>query len=286
MKFKGINTALFIALLLSSSLAVYFFLQTRKVKREFAVTSSLDQREKIALEQEQLISIDSLMMQGNYTKALAESESKLNQGLLLDTNSMKLRIVLMKRLLSLQKKIYHLDSSQLDSIAIETFQIIPSVATPKEVRDYDSLQFVLRKREVELEKIKGQLKRKSHGEYLTFESTKGTTIYFVGEVSNEKANGQGIALLSTGSRYEGEWKNNLRHGKGTFYWPDGEYYQGEYHNDQRQGLGSYYWPNGEKFTGQWEKDLRNGEGIFYDKHGEIVASGIWKDDELVVVQKD
>ncbi|MEL6306466.1 MAG: response regulator, partial [Bacteroidota bacterium] len=31
----------------------------------------------------------------------------------------------------------------------------------------------------------------------------------------------GVALLSTGSRYEGQWKNNQRHGQGTFYWPDG-----------------------------------------------------------------
>jgi len=128
--------------------------------------------------------------------------------------------------------------------------------------------------------MRNKLRNKAIGEYLTFSNTKGSQMHYVGQVKNGKANGFGVALLNTGSRYQGAWRNNQRHGDGSFYWADGQYYIGSYSNDLRNGQGTYYWPNGEKYVGQWKDDKRNGEGVFYGKDGAIITSGIWKNDKL------
>ena len=154
------------------------------------------------------------------------------------------------------------------------------LATPNEVRQYDSLIFALKKTNIQLENIKKQYTKKSFGQYLTFKSGKGTSIHYVGEVKNGKANGNGIALLSSGSRYEGNWKDNLWHGKGSFFWPDGDKYVGDYKENKRTGKGTYYWHNGDKYVGEWKNDKRDGEGTFYNNDGKIVI-GIWSLDELV-----
>jgi antitoxin component YwqK of YwqJK toxin-antitoxin module len=159
-------------------------------------------------------------------------------------------------------------------------------ATPQEIRAYDSLLFELQKSQVQVDMLKRKLEEEDDGNYLTFTNRKGNTAHYVGEVKNGKAHGQGIAILNTGSRYVGEWKNNMRHGQGAFFWPDGEFYQGSYKDDIRHGQGTYFWPSGEKFSGQWANDQRNGMGIFYGEDGSIVARGVWKNDELVEVDKE
>lgn len=146
---------------------------------------------------------------------------------------------------------------------------------------YDSLVFALQKAETQIRNLQGRIRRSSEGNYLTFTSRQGNEVYYVGEVRDGKANGRGVALLSSGSRYQGEWRDNLKHGIGAFYWTDGAYYEGEYENDLRSGEGTYHFPNGETFVGEWAEDLRNGEGVFYGADGKVVASGRWKDDELV-----
>ena len=147
--------------------------------------------------------------------------------------------------------------------------------------EYDSLNFALRKAEMRIRSLEGRLRQRSGGNYLTFESSQGNDVYYVGDVRDGRADGRGVALLSSGSRYRGEWRDNRRHGEGTFHWPDGAYYEGQYVDDERDGRGTYHFPDGSMFVGEWEADLRNGEGIFYDKDGEVVARGRWDDDELV-----
>ena len=158
--------------------------------------------------------------------------------------------------------------------------------TSEEIKQFDSLNFALDKAHMQVKYLENQLKENTSGAYLTFSTSKGKQAHYVGQVKNKMAQGHGVALLNTGSRYEGEWKSNLRHGQGTFYWPDGQYYEGQYKDDRRHGLGTYHWTNGQKFTGYWENDQRNGEGTFYGEEGEVVAKGIWKDDELVKVDKE
>ena len=147
---------------------------------------------------------------------------------------------------------------------------------------YDSLTFALQRAEMEIRTLEGRLKRNSGGNYLTFPSRQGNEVYYVGEVRDGKANGRGVALLSSGSRYIGEWRDNRKHGVGEFHWPDGASYEGEYVDDEREGRGTYHFPDhGGVFVGAWEDDVRNGDGVFYDDEGEVVAKGLWEDDELV-----
>ena len=136
-----------------------------------------------------------------------------------------------------------------------------------QIEQKDSLNFALEKANIQLRNLRSQLKERSFGEYLTFKSKKGNQMHYVGKVNNGMANGYGMALLDTGSRYEGEWKNNQRHGEGSFYWSDGDYYVGHYENAERNGFGTYYFHNGEKYVGDWKDDKRNGDGNFYGKDG-------------------
>ena len=146
---------------------------------------------------------------------------------------------------------------------------------------YDSIRFQLEKARMQIRSLEGRLQERSGGHYLTFSSEQGNEVYYVGEVRNGQAHGQGVALLSSGSRYSGEWRNNRRHGYGTFHWPDGAYYEGNYDNDQRSGQGTYHFPDGQIFVGDWEQDLRNGEGTLYDADGDLVVRGRWQRDELI-----
>jgi len=147
---------------------------------------------------------------------------------------------------------------------------------------YDSLTFALQKANLRIQMLERKIDRKSKASsYLTFKSGKGNQVYYVGDVRSEKANGEGMAILSTGSRYQGQWLNNRKHGKGIFYWSDGAYYEGEYHKDKRSGKGTYHFPNGEVFIGDWKNDVRHGSGIMYDKKGNIVVKGRWRNDEFV-----
>lgn len=150
----------------------------------------------------------------------------------------------------------------------------------------DSMAFALQKAEMFADKLQVQVKGNTAGNYLSFKSRKGNMVYYVGDIKEGKAHGSGVGLFSTGSRYEGDWLNNLKHGKGVFQWQDGATYDGEYKDDLRHGTGTYHWPDGQKFVGEWEKDVRSGEGTFYDDKGKMVATGLWRDDELVKADKE
>ncbi|MDX1628404.1 MAG: hypothetical protein R3345_06875 [Fulvivirga sp.] len=271
-------------LVVVSGMAIYFFLHSGSLEDQ------LDEaREKIEVTSQKnafyqsVDSIDSLLLEGNYEKARDAYKAALTNGDDSLNYILKLRIQLAENLIR-QREIRKnaMDSSEFrepDSLTANR------LATPEEVRRYDSLNFALAKANTQINNLKRQLQRKTSGEYLTFTTAKGNKVHYVGEVKNGKANGSGVALFNTGSRYVGEWKDNMKHGEGTFYWPDGEYYVGNYKNDQRHGMGTYHWPNGDRFTGQWADNHRNGPGTFYNKEGEVIASGIWKDDELVEVEK-
>ena len=228
--------------------------------------------------QNRLLHIDSMLIKGDYKSALdayKQESTVIND----DNPYVKLRIELARQFMKLSKET-KIDSSSIinESKAIENQMANTEI---DHMEKYDSLNFMLEKTKVQLERIKKQLQTKTFGKYLTFKNRKKHQLHYVGQIHNNKADGYGIALFDTGSRYEGTWKDNLRHGEGTFYWNDGQYYVGEYQDDKRSGQGTYFWKNGEKYVGNWENDQRNGQGIFYDKKGKIITSGIWKNDKLV-----
>ncbi|MBM1107134.1 hypothetical protein JQC67_13355 [Aurantibacter crassamenti] len=230
----------------------------------------------------EVMRIDSILLEGDYKKALNAYNSELKY---VKDNPYRipLRIGLAEQLLDLKS-----DNTEVikDSVVtnLDSLQLLEQkVKYDLNVRD--SLTFALEKTKVQLATMRRQLSNKSLGEYLKFKNKKGSLMHYVGQVSNNMANGTGVAILNTGSRYEGSWKNNERHGEGTFYWADGEYYVGSYSNDLRNGIGTYYWPNKEKYVGEWKDDKRNGKGTFYGKDGEVFTKGLWKNDKLVEEEK-
>ena len=222
---------------------------------------------------------DSLLAYGDYSSAIQLYHQLLTDSMS-DARQIDLHLMIVKKLINERRT----DKKRVADSA--TMAEMPAVVTdrsalPDEQRKYDSLIFALQKAHRQLDRLKHQQMKKDYGEYLAFESIKGNTVHYVGQVKDDKANGRGVGLLNTGSRYVGEWVNNQKHGKGVFYWADGQYYEGDYKEDKRHGYGTYHWPNGEKFAGYWANNERNGEGVFYGEEGNVLARGIWKNDELV-----
>lgn len=233
---------------------------------------SLEKSSELSQEERLMAKADSQLLTGNYKVALGDYAE-------LDGPEAEMKRALAERLLDFRKEIDRQSLSIENLLQRDTTDV--DLNKFASLRAYDSLSFALEKTKMQLRSIREQLKTKSFGEYITFASTKGNRLHYVGQVKNKKANGYGIAILDSGSRYEGEWKDNMRHGQGAFYWIDGEHYEGSYVNDLRSGFGTYYWPNGERFEGYWEEDERNGRGTFYNAQGEVVASGVWESDELI-----
>jgi len=283
MQNNNVKIGLYISLGVITAIALFFFWQTQNIKRDFEDYREAQNKDSLDIFFDELEVIDSLFFAGNYKQAASRYEEQLSQ--VPDSLQQQLKSRLdffnafdnYKTLAIAAKK----DSGdiQKDSVAVKV------KTSSSDLRQMDSMRFVLRKSRIKIQNLQRQLIQKSAGEYLTFQSGKGSQVHYVGQVKNEQANGKGLALLETGSRYEGQWKDNQRHGEGAFYWPDGEYYIGEYKNDKREGSGTYFWPNGEKYVGQWAEDKRNGKGTFYDKEGEIITNGTWKNDELVQQDK-
>ncbi|WP_430906797.1 hypothetical protein [Maribacter sp. 2-571] len=271
----------YLLLALMTGIALWYRHQTIDLNKQLATTNTQHTEVTEQLNQyQELVDIDSLLVAGAYDDAVASYEKTL-QG---TENKMavSLRIALAEKLRNTESKSHFVSSameSEMDSLPITEENHM------KDTRKLDSIQFILEKTEVKLGRLQRQLRQKSFGEYLQFKSKKGAWIHYVGQVKNGKANGHGIALLDTGSRYEGQWSDNQRHGEGTFYWADGQYYVGNYENDQRNGQGTYYWPNGEKYAGEWKEDKRSGTGQFFGSDGDIVAKGKWNDDKLVEAAK-
>ncbi|MGB6153345.1 MAG: hypothetical protein WBG48_15305 [Pricia sp.] len=260
--------------------AIALLFRSESLKNELQDTTAVrDSLQNKMADYESIFKVDSMLIDGNYGKALQAYQENLTT--LNDVQRIiPLRIAIAEKMRSLNN-----GGSLRPNVPENLDSLSASAASSVGVREADSLSFALEKTKVRLSSLRRQLQQKSFGEYMTFKSKKGNLLHYVGQVKNGKANGNGIAILETGSRYEGEWKDNERSGEGNFYWADGEHYEGSYANDMRNGLGTYYWPNKEKYVGEWKNDQRNGEGTFYGSDGKIVAKGIWKDDKLETSEK-
>lgn len=124
-----------------------------------------------------------------------------------------------------------------------------------------------------------QNKKSKQYDTLNFVSSTGNLVRYFGEVNNNKANGRGVGIWSTGGYYYGFWRNNFRHGKGVYIWKNGDKYDGDFYDDQREGYGIYYWTSGEKYVGNWKKNMRSGHGTLYGPDGKVKYSGNWSEDK-------
>jgi hypothetical protein len=272
---------LYLLLVTAVSITIGLFFRTNSLQHQLNKIDNQQSTEqaKIAIFNK-MMRIDSLLIRGDYNKALAQYKA-LSDNNENDTLGIRLRIQMTENF----KRLDFAYSTQLETMAEEDSLAEPESVAPKVIQQYDSLSFAHEKAKIQVVRLQKLVQQKSSGQYLRFKSKKGNQLHYVGEVKDNKANGIGIALLDTGSRYEGEWYNNLRHGKGAFYWPDGEHYEGSYENDKRNGLGTYFWPNGEKYIGFWEDDKRNGHGEFYGADGTILTTGTWANDKLIQTDK-
>lgn len=256
--------------------AIYFGAQNLRLKSANKELLNDTQIESNNSSKKQLSNIDSLLIQGQYSEAFNQYRSLENDTLLSNMYDLDFRIKMSKQLAQLSIK------PKLGETEAQNDQKLDSLETmlnQKESSNTSDLE--LKKAKQEIRRLKSQLSSSNSNDYLVFKTSKGTKLHYIGGVKNNKANGYGIAIFETGSRYEGQWSDNLRHGEGKFYWNDGEIYEGRYRNDKRDGFGIYFWENGEKYVGDWKQDRRDGEGKFYNKRGKLKASGLWKDDELV-----
>ena len=279
------TTFIYVGLAASILVAIFYFIKSNSLQNQLELQRLKEEKaSKVVEYNRQLLQIDSLLVDGEYKGALEAYNTKIDNKDMDDVSGVQLRIAIAQQLLSMR-------ADKTSNNFVISLDSLDSVQSRKldmnlDINRYDSLNFALEKARVQLKSMRMQLQKKSFGEYLNFESSKKNQMHYVGQVKNNKANGVGVAILNTGSRYEGEWKENNRHGEGTFYWPDGEYYVGGYLDDKRNGMGTYYWPNGEKYVGQWKNDKRNGKGVFYGNDGEVITKGIWENDKLITPEKN
>ena len=281
-----------LALVGAVATALYFFYQSREaIAFRQNQSATVDSLTAALVGYDRIAAADELLYQERYADA-ADAYETLSAD---TTLSPETRERLAERVTH-ARRVYRLGQT-LDALqelpdrprGIELTPIAPVAITPlapprierTNPSQYDSLTFALDKAQLQVENLRAQLGAVQGRDYLAFKSAKGNDVFYVGEVRKGRANGEGYALLSTGSRYVGEWEDNRKHGTGKFYWKDGAYYEGEFVEDRREGQGSYHFPSGEYFVGEWSDDVRNGRGTFYGKKGKVIAKGVWEDDELV-----
>ena len=264
---------LLLLLVLVTVLAISFKMRLNNMDEElFALKSKEIPDQNIPSEEDKTLQrLDSLMLKSEYDKAYQFSLEFKDSQMVMDQKKIELRVELLSDIMKLKQKLLKKG-------------IKKEIITIQEVDHSDENQLLLTELDhakVEIEDLRKRLEQSAQNRYLTFTTTKGTPLYYMGATVQNQANGFGIAILQSGSRYEGYWKNNLRHGVGKFYWNDGSYYEGEYSDDLRAGTGTYCWENGDKYIGQWKDDKRNGDGEFYNEKGKLKACGVWENDKLI-----
>lgn len=116
--------------------------------------------------------------------------------------------------------------------------------------------------------------------FLMFKNHNNLSVYYLGEMEDSLAKGNGIGLYSNESYYKGEWENNKRNGEGRFETNKGELYIGTYKDDKRNGHGTYWFRNGDYYEGEWKESKRNGIGGVFSPKGDTIVYGVWKNDRL------
>lgn len=272
-------------LVLVTALAIYFKFKVNNLTQQLTIVQC-ELENKASLEQNDAVKkLDSLIFLGDYAKAYQLSLEMQNFPIFATENSMQLRFKMASDYVAINNVILEKNNNRKGIKSNFNKETIVNNLVNDSVASVDNVAISVDTVQHTKQNLKLLSKPEKKDVYLTFETTKGTSLHYVGTAIDNKANGYGIAILKSGSRYEGYWKDNERHGKGKFFWNDGEYYEGEFENDKRSGIGTYYWTNGDKYIGEWKDDKRNGKGKFYNKKGKLKASGTWKEDELVEKEK-
>jgi hypothetical protein len=107
--------------------------------------------------------------------------------------------------------------------------------------------------------------------------------------NNQIKNGTGKKTYDNGDVYDGELKDGKHHGKGKYTFATGSIYDGDWEDGKRTGYGKMKWgidgtkypvKKGYTYEGQWQVDLFSGQGVLRNEAGEIIAEGIWENNQI------
>jgi hypothetical protein len=82
-------------------------------------------------------------------------------------------------------------------------------------------------------------------------------------------------------RYEGEFSNNRRNGVGVLVWSSGTMYAGQFTDNLRSGSGIETYPDGRRYEGKWVNGKYNDQGVLWSSDGRVLQAGVWRDGTLV-----
>ena len=160
-------------LVLTAGVALFYGLKSNRLSNQ--LTEHVASQQKAQQEMDEyrsLISVDSLLVAGEYEDALNASKEKF-----VETkdwkNNANLRIALAQKFMDLERNITQV--SQLNQPQ-ETVDSLPEdeATSSKEIRYVDSLRFALEKSKIRMTRLERRLSQKSLGQYLTFKSSKGS----------------------------------------------------------------------------------------------------------------
>lgn len=295
--FKDIALILLIVVL--AALAVVFF--QRKTQIKLQLGNKLEELEEKQQKFDSLLQVynyvskkstaDELFIQGEYEKSfqvyaelveLTENSDLLNgrKNIFQIYMSEESKIAELQALKQKEEQLLANIGQLRDSINLVQKTYLSSLDDSK--RQASTLKSQFDKLEKDLKTLENKYKEVSDNRnVITFRSSAGNKVHYIGDMVNNRANGFGIGIWDTGGVYKGEWRNNRRNGKGRYEWVDGEWYEGQFADDQREGFGVYYKRNGERFEGYWKENKRHGEGKVFDKNEQIINEGVWNEDNYV-----
>jgi len=102
---------------------------------------------------------------------------------------------------------------------------------------------------------------------------------YVGQLADQKPNGQGTYSWISGSKYSGEWMDGHMHGQGVYTWFSGEVYVGNWIDSKANGHGTKIHLDGTKYVGEWRDGEKHGQGTWTHPNGEVYV-GEFKDEKF------
>ena len=102
---------------------------------------------------------------------------------------------------------------------------------------------------------------------------------YVGEVKDNKFNGQGTYTYASGNKYVGEFKDGNLNGQGTYTFADGYKYVGEFTDGKPNRQGTETLANGTTYVGEFKDGTRNGQFTVTYANGDKYV-GWFKDGEF------
>ena len=111
------------------------------------------------------------------------------------------------------------------------------------------------------------------------------TVYWSGECTDGRAQGQGVLTWLLSGKpygvYVGEMKDGKQHGHGTYNFADGSSYVGDFRDGRPNGKGTGTSPDGRKYVGEVQNGRRHGHGTLTLADGAVWHSGMWLLDKPV-----